>query len=212
MADDTDAQRAKDKPERDRAKNKLEPQRDRAKVEPQRDRETDKPPRRFRGFRQAGVLIAAQTRAAATRRGYLDARIKALWSDIAGPEIAAIARPVKLTPARGPAGGLLTLGVLGANGPRVQMLLPIVRERVNAALGPGVVGRIQIAQAGLAEAPAPFAHERRAEPPPDIARFAEPLSSIGDADLRAALETLAQNVISRTRKRNAPGPQAANES
>ena len=159
----------------------------------------DKTARRFRGFRHAGVLIAPQTQAAATRRGYAEARLKALWPDIAGAEIAAIARPLKLSTPRGPAGGLLTLGVAGANGPRVQMLLPLIRERVNAAFGPRAVGRIQITQAPFspAPAPAPPAPPREA---PDISELNEPLSSIGDADLRAALETLARNVLSRTRK------------
>ncbi len=55
-------------------------------------------PRRYSGFRPAGALIGPQTRTAAARRGYADARLKALWSEIAGPEIAAVARPVKLTP------------------------------------------------------------------------------------------------------------------
>lgn len=158
--------------------------------------------RRYRGFRPAGALIVQQTRAAASRRGYADARLKALWPEIAGPEIAAVAAPVKLTPARGPAGGLLTLGVQGANGPQVQMLLPLIRDRVNAALGPGAVGRVRITQAtGFAEPPAAFA--RPSAPAPaaaDISGLAAPLSSIGDDELRAALETLAQNVVSRSRK------------
>lgn len=153
------------------------------------------------GFRPAGALIGPQTSTAAARRGYADARLKALWADIAGPEIAAVAQPVKLTPTRGPAGGLLTLGVQGAHGPQVQMLLPLIRERVNTALGPGAVGRVRITQATGFAAPA-AARTPSAPPPPapDIAEFAAPLSSIGDDALRAALETLAQNVISRSRK------------
>jgi hypothetical protein len=84
------------------------------------------------------------------------------------------------------------------------MLLPLLRERVNAALGPGAVGRIQLTQAGhgLAEAPAAW----RAEAPAaevdvgaDMGEVAPTLSSIGDGDLRDALETLARNVLSRSR-------------
>lgn len=155
-----------------------------------------------RGFRRAGALIEAQTRAAALRRGYAEARLKALWSEIAGPEIAAVARPAKLTLARGPAGGILTLCVLGANGPQIQMLLPLIRERVNAALGSAAVGRVRLTQAaGFAEpGPATFARPEPPAPPPDLAPVADGLSSIGDPDLRAALETLARNVLSRSRR------------
>jgi hypothetical protein len=159
-----------------------------------------KPTRRGRGFRRAGALIEPQTRAASARRGFADARLKALWRDIVGPEIAAVVRPLKLAAARGPAGGLLTLAVSGAHGPQAQMLAPTIRERVNAALGPGAVGRIQFRQAaGFAEAAAPFAAPPAAAPPPvSLAPLATPLSRIGDPGLRSALETLARNVLSRS--------------
>lgn len=155
--------------------------------------------RRFRGFRRAGGLIAAQTRAAESKRGYADARLKALWEGVVGSEIAAVARPVRLAPSRGPAGGLLTLGVLGANGPQVQMLAPLIRERVNGALGPGTVGRIQITQGGRGLEPVATARPERPTASVDLEALAAPLSSIGDPELRAALETLARNVISQAR-------------
>jgi hypothetical protein len=162
----------------------------------------DKPARLSRGFVRAGGLIEPQLRTAAARRGFALARLRALWPEIAGPEFAAICAPLKLARARGPAGGLLTLAVDGPHAPQLQLLLPLLRERVNAALGPGTVGRIQLTHlpAGLPEpAPAP-----RPEPPPakaDLGRDAGAISSIGDGELRAALETLARNVLSRSRSK-----------
>ena len=108
------------------------------------------PARIGRGFVRAGGLIEPQMRSAGARRGFAQARLRALWPEIAGPEFAAICAPVKLARARGPAGGLLTVAVAGAHAPQLQMLLPLLRERVNAALGPGAVGRIQLTQAGQA--------------------------------------------------------------
>ncbi|MFO1105892.1 MAG: DUF721 domain-containing protein [Amaricoccus sp.] len=158
--------------------------------------------RRGRGFARAGGLIDAQLDSVAGRRGYAQARLQALWPEIAGPDCAAITSPVKLTLPRGPAGGMLTLAVSGAHAPQVQMLIPLLIERVNAALGPGRVGRIQLTHAGaapgFAEPPPRFAPPPAA--PPDLGPLAEPLSSIGDAGLRGALETLARNVLSRSRK------------
>jgi hypothetical protein len=156
--------------------------------------------RRARGFLRAGGLIEAQLARAAGKRGFAQARLRALWPDIAGPEFAAISAPVKLTRARGPAGGLLTLAVSGAHAPQVQMLIPVLRERVNAALGPGTVGRIQLTHAptGFAE-PAPAFRAAPDAPPPDLAAVEGTLSSIGDGELRSALETLARNVVIRTR-------------
>ena len=105
---------------------------------------------------RAGGLIEPQLRTAAARRGFAQARLRALWPEIAGPEFAAICAPLKLARARGPAGGLLTLAVDGPHAPQLQLLLPLLRERVNAALGPGTVGRIQLTHspAGFAEPPA----------------------------------------------------------
>jgi len=159
------------------------------------------PARRARGFLRAGGLIESHLARAAGKRGFAQARLRALWPDIAGPEFAAISAPVKLTRARGPAGGLLTLAVSGAHAPQVQMLIPILRDRVNAALGPGTVGRIQLvhgAAAGFAE-PAPAFRAAPEAPAPDLAAVAGTLSSIGDGELRSALETLARNVVSRAR-------------
>jgi hypothetical protein len=164
------------------------------------------PPRIGRGFVRAGGLIEPQMRTAAARRGFAQARLRALWPEIAGPEFAAICAPVKLARARGPAGGLLTVAVEGAHAPQLQMLLPLLRERVNAALGPGSVGRIQLTQSthGFAEAPAPWrgappaAGGAEGEVPPEVEGT---LSSIGDGDLRDALETLARNVLFRAKSR-----------
>jgi hypothetical protein len=163
----------------------------------------DKPARLSRGFVRAGGLIEPQLRTAAARRAYAQARLKALWPEIAGPEFAAICAPLKLARARGPAGGLLTLAVDGPHAPQLQLLLPLLRERVNAALGPGAVGRIQLTQAahGFAEAPAPWRAAPPAEGgevPPEVEGA---LSSIGDGALRDALETLARNVLSRAKPR-----------
>ena len=116
--------------------------------------------------------------------------------------MARLCRPAKLVSARGPAGGLLTLEVAPALGPQVQMMLPQLRERIEAVLGPGSVGRIQLvpARQGFAEPPSAFVPAEAAAPPADLGAVAEALSSIGDDDLRRALETLARNVITRRAK------------
>jgi hypothetical protein len=165
-------------------------------------RRKDKPARLSRGFVRCGGLIETQMRTAAAKRGFAQARLRALWSEIAGPEFAAICAPMKLARSRGPAGGLLTLAVSGPHAPQLQMLLPLLRERINGALGPGTVGRIQLTQrgGGFAEPAASYAANTPAPPQVDLAPLTPALSSIGDGELRGALETLARNVLSRQRK------------
>lgn len=149
---------------------------------------------------RAGGLIETQMRSAEAKRGYAQARLRALWPEIVGTDLAAVTMPVRLARNRGPAGGLLTLAVSGAHAALIQMQLPALRERVNAALGPGTVGRIQLthAAAGFADAPRP---SRRPElEAVELGTAGTTISSIGDDELRAALERLAQNVISRSRR------------
>jgi hypothetical protein len=159
-----------------------------------------KPARLSRGFVRASGLIEPQLRTAAARRGYAQARLRALWPEIAGPEFAAICAPLRLVRARGPAGGLLTLAVDGPHAPQLHLLLPLLRERVNAVLGPGTVGRIQ-----LKHSPGELPQSEPDAPPPPtpapvhLGQHETTLSTIGDGELRAALETLARNVLSRSR-------------
>ena len=159
------------------------------------------PPRRAHGFTRAGGLIGRQMSTVSARRGFVQARLVALWPEIAGTEIAALAVPVKLVTARGPAGGLLTLAVAPARGPEVQMLIPALRDRINAALGPGTVGRILLTQAR----PGAVAPDAVPRPPriavaaADAGTLAPDLAGVRDDGLRAALDLLARNVLARTR-------------
>jgi hypothetical protein len=168
-----------------------------------RDKSNRPPKRSARGFLQAGGLIGSQLCTVQARQGFAQARLKALWQDIAGTELAGICWPEKLTSARGPAGGLLKLAVGGAHGPQVQMMLPMLRDRINTALGPGTVGRIQLVNATLRvprSAPAPSKPETQpSDPLPET--IASALSSIGDDELRDVLKTLARNVLSRDKDR-----------
>jgi hypothetical protein len=163
------------------------------------------PPRRARGFQAAARIVAPSLASAARRRGFLEARLVTDWAEIAGPDIAAATRPVKMTRPRlaggSTGGGTLTVLADRARGPEVQMMLPTLKARVNAALGWPAIAHIRVTQAwGFAETPAAYAPPP--PPPPDPARLAPliaEVSSIGDEGLRAALETMARNVVSRRR-------------
>jgi hypothetical protein len=160
--------------------------------------------RRRRGFEQAGGLLSDRIRAVGEARGFAVARLLTHWVEIAGDDIAAVARPVSVRYGREGLGATLTLLAAGAAAPVLQMQLPRLRDRVNACYGYNAIARIRITQTagdadapGLAEpavgwqpAPPP------AEPPPAARAIAAP---VADPGLRAALEALAGNVLSRPR-------------
>ncbi|MGY6548311.1 MAG: DUF721 domain-containing protein [Roseinatronobacter sp.] len=165
--------------------------------------------RRRRGFEPAAQLVAPQIRKAGESRGFAIARLLTHWAEVAGPDIAGLCRPVRINYGKGAMGGTLTLLTTGAAGPMLQMELPQLRARVNACYGYNAIARIvltQTAPTGFAEGQASFTPA----PPPAPARSqsrdgaarleaaAGRAAHIDDADLRAALERLALNVLSRS--------------
>ncbi len=163
-----------------------------------------------RGFRRTASVLGERIRRAGESRGFAVSRVLTRWDEIAGPEIAAICRPVKISYARGGFGATLTVLATGAHAPMVEMQKERLRERVNAIYGYNAISRVRITQtapAGFAEGQAAFAGPKPKTPPgsetppdPQIARkAAQTAAQIEDRDLRTALERLARNVLSKGR-------------
>lgn len=161
------------------------------------------PKRRFRGFEATSGLLRDQIRKVGESRGFAVARLLTHWDEIAGPQMAAITRPVKVGYGREGMGATLTLLTTGANAPMIEMQKEQLRERVNAVYGYSAIARIlltQTAATGFAEGQAQFSHAPRAKPAPSPAIKQEATSlaaPVKDDALRAALESLAQNFLTR---------------
>ncbi len=160
-----------------------------------------------KGFKRSGALLGAQIRKASETRGFAVSRVVTHWPEIAGQEIAAICRPVKVSYARQGLGATLTVLTTGAQAPMLEMQKETLRARVNAAYGYNAIARIHVTQTaptGFAEGQATFEHRPKPAPvaaPSEMsvaaaARMAQP---VGDADLRAALEKLGANVLSKSK-------------
>ncbi|WP_238991722.1 DUF721 domain-containing protein [Gemmobacter caeruleus] len=162
--------------------------------------------RRMRGFEAASGLLKDRIRNAGESRGFAVTRLLTHWPDVVGADLARTTRPVKVGYAKGAFGATLTLLVKPTDAPMVQMQLPRIRERVNACYGYAAIGRVvltQTAPMGFAEGQAQFAPAPKAEkppPPPEIvARARDTADGVQDEGLRKALETLAQNILTRRR-------------
>lgn len=160
--------------------------------------------RRDRGFEPAAGLLRAQIRVASEARGFALTRLLTHWADVAGDDLAQITRPVKMSYGRAEGmGATLVLLVQAAHAPMVQMALPQLKERVNGTYGYNAISRItltQTAASGFAEGQAEFLAKPKAArvvAPEILAQAAAQAAPIADADLRNALERLAQNVLSR---------------
>ena len=92
------------------------------------------------------------TEAAVRRAGFPDPALVFRWADIAGPDTARVARPVRC---RAGAGGLvLTIRCEPAASVFLQHETRALLERVNAFLGARAVARIQVVTGALSAEPA----------------------------------------------------------
>ncbi|MCT8158495.1 DUF721 domain-containing protein [Pseudoruegeria sp. SHC-113] len=164
-----------------------------------------KPPtRRMRGFERTSGLLQGQIRKATEARGFAVARLLTHWEEIVGEDLAAMARPVKIGYGRGGFGATLTVLTTGAQAPMLQAQLPRIVEKVNACYGYAAISRVHITQTaptGFAEGQVAFKgapkSEKPAPSPQACAQAQETTRAVGDEGLRAALERLGANVITR---------------
>ncbi len=162
--------------------------------------------RRMRGFEPAAGLLRERIRKAGETRGFSTSRVLTHWAEIAGRDIAALCRPVKVSYAQGGFGATLTILATGAAAPLVQMQLPRLKDRVNAAYGFAAIARIQVTQTaaqGFAE-PAPrFEGPNIGTPSPEKLAHARGVvggltEGVTDSGLKEALDRLATNVLTRS--------------
>lgn len=151
--------------------------------------------RKFRkGPVRAATLVERDIRRVGESRGFAVSRLLTHWHEVAGPEIAAICRPVDVSFSRGGIGATLTILTTGAQAPMLQMQTETLRRKVNACYGYDAIRRIHITQT----APSGFGPEApiRAEAPsrPIDPEARSEAASVSDPDLRAALERLGTNV------------------
>ncbi len=159
-----------------------------------------------RGFKRTDSVLGRQIRKASESRGFAVSRLLTHWPEIAGQDIAAIARPVEVSYGRQGFGATLTILTTGAQAPLVEMQKAALREKVNAVYGYNAIARIRITQTattGFAEGQAQFtraSEPARSTPDPAAAKAADTLARrIENDDLRQALERLGRNVLSRSK-------------
>ncbi len=161
-----------------------------------------------KGFKRTSHLLKDRIRRASETRGFAVSRLVTHWEEVVGADIAAIARPVDVSYGRGGMGATLTVLTTGAQAPMLEMQKEKLREKVNAVYGYNAISRIRLTQTapmGFAEGQASFEHRPKpkapAAPDPITKQAASDLAAqVDDTDLRAALEALGQNVLSKAKR------------
>jgi hypothetical protein len=143
------------------------------------------------------VLLSDVFSDAYAKQGFAARELVTRWAEIAGPEIAVHAEPLKIQwprPVEGQPQEPATL-VLRVDGPmalEIQHGSDVILQRVNRFFGWNAVGRLALRQAPLARRKTP-----KAPAAPDakaVAEVANTLTSIEDEDLRAALARLGASI------------------
>jgi len=155
--------------------------------------------------RALSELLPAVGGASFRRFGFVQSSVVSRWPEIVGKRYADVSSPESI---RFPAGqrsdGVLTLSVEGAHAPMMQHVAPMLIERVNRFFGYPAVARVQIRQGA--------AQPRRARPkppaPPSLTPVAlgDSLRAVGDPELRAVLESLAEGLSFTTGAPRLPEP------
>ncbi|QYX56898.1 DciA family protein [Roseovarius sp. SCSIO 43702] len=160
--------------------------------------------RSSRGFKRTSQLLQERIRRASESRGFAQSRLLTRWAEIAGAEVAGIARPVEVSYGRGGLGATLTLLTTGAQAPMLEMQKETLREKVNAVYGYNAISRIRITQTaptGFAEGQVAFDPKPKAGPPvpaPEARSRATTLvGDVADDDLKRALDALGANILTR---------------
>ncbi len=163
--------------------------------------------KRFRkGFQKTGALLNTRIRKAGESRGFAVSRLLTRWAEVAGPDLAPMCQPLKVGYGRSGIGATLTVFAKGAHAPLVEMQKEALRTRVNACYGYNAISRILITQTapgvGLAEAQVGYDAKPKPAPiaPETIEQAAQAAAPVKDDSLRAALEALGQNVLSRKKR------------
>ncbi len=143
------------------------------------------------------ALLGGTLSEAFAKQGFASRELVTRWAEIAGPEIAAHAEPIKLQwirPVEGQPQEPATL-ILRVEGPmalEIQHMSSMILDRVNRFFGWSAVGKLALRQAPLARRP-----PRKAPKPPDpaaVARERGQLTAIADDDLRDALARLGASI------------------
>ncbi|WP_170791255.1 DUF721 domain-containing protein [Ruegeria lacuscaerulensis] len=160
-----------------------------------------------RGFKRTATLLNDQIRRAGESRGFAVSRLLTHWAEIVGQDMAAIARPVNVGYGKGGMGATLTVLTTGPQAPMLEMQKEQLRGKVNAVYGYNAISRVRITQTaptGFAEGQASFDHKPKVAKPtlkPEIAAEADRAAQgVHDGDLRAALERLGRNVLSKQKR------------
>ncbi|RPF70804.1 DUF721 domain-containing protein [Aurantiacibacter spongiae] len=151
--------------------------------------------------RPVADLVPQIGRAAFRRFGFVQSSVVTRWPEIVGARHARVCAPESIRfPPGEKSDGILQLVVLPAHAPLIQHVIPEIIERVNRFFGYKAVAKVKMRQGAVKADPAVAKREAPPSLKPIPMELGESLRDIGDPELRAVLQSLAQSIASKEDK------------
>jgi hypothetical protein len=145
--------------------------------------------------RPIGELMPEIGRTAFRKFGFIQSSVVTRWGEIVGDRHARVCMPEAI---RFPPGekteGILQLVVVPAHAPFITHVIPEIIERVNRFFGYKAVARVKLRQGAVKPPPAQTPSTAPPSLRPIPVELGDSLRDIGDAELRAVLESLARSL------------------
>jgi hypothetical protein len=142
--------------------------------------------------------FAALTRSVFERHGFAGSQLAGQWPEIAGKDVAAIAKPGQIKWPRSAQGsgrnqgGTLVLLAQAGRALEVHYQTPAIIERLNRFFGYTAISAIKVIQ--TPDQPAPIKPPKRLPTVAAKAAWSQRLGAIGDDDLKNSLARLAEQI------------------
>lgn len=147
--------------------------------------------------RSAGMAAMALARKKIPEKGPAIGRLKLMWADIVGEQLAKVCEPDKIGASVKGKGRTLTLRCIPAASTMVQHQSDLIRQRVSVSLG-GDVRDVRIIQGPLKRMPAPSpARRKRPLTAAEREELHASVINITDIGLREAILALGEAVLTR---------------
>ena len=149
--------------------------------------------------RALAALLPKVTAKALGKRGFAVAAVITEWTEIMGPELAAMARPLRIAfaPMKRD-GGTLHLRASSSAATELQHLEPRILERINGYFGYHAVARLKIHHGPVEASPEAAAEPSAPSAPQPIEGLDERLAGVAEPTLREALRRLGLAMQGRT--------------
>jgi len=153
-------------------------------------------PKRTGGPQALGISLTRVARDALRHRNLAERSLIVDWPSIAGPDIAGLCHPLKLSFARRDRrmDGTLALRVQAGQATRVQHLEPLIIERINGYFGYRAVAVLRLQTGAPVQTPEEPGEQAEPEKPVPAHTVGDP---IPDPGLRSALERIGEAIKKR---------------